>query len=83
MSFVLDEAVGNLPNLFVVADGMGGHKAGDYASHYTVETLIKSIAEDEEKNPIKIIRKAIEKQMKKYWKSPYLMKDWQEWERRL
>ena len=40
---------------------MGGHKAGDYASHYTAETLIESVTEDEEKNPIKIIRKAIEK----------------------
>ena len=56
-----DEPVGNLPNLSIVADGMGGHKAGDYASHYTAETLIESVTEDEEKNPIKIIRKAIEK----------------------
>ncbi|MDO4454512.1 MAG: Stp1/IreP family PP2C-type Ser/Thr phosphatase [Eubacteriales bacterium] len=56
-----DEPVGNLPNLYIVADGMGGHKAGDYASHYTAETLIESVTQDEEKNPIKIIRKAIEK----------------------
>lgn len=34
------EKVGLLPNLFMVSDGMGGHKAGDYASRYTVEHLV-------------------------------------------
>ena len=34
------EAVGSLPNLFLVADGMGGHKAGDFASRYMVENLV-------------------------------------------
>ena len=29
--FVSAEPVGKLPNLFIVADGMGGHKAGDVA----------------------------------------------------
>lgn len=37
------EPVGILPNLFVVADGMGGHKAGDYASRFVVEQLISYI----------------------------------------
>lgn len=37
--FATDEPLGSLPNLLVVADGMGGHKAGDFASKFTVETL--------------------------------------------
>mgnify|MGYP000736135282 FL=1 len=52
--------MGNLPNLFVVADGMGGHKAGDFASSYAVEVLLSTIREDENSNPVKIIRAAIE-----------------------
>ena len=33
-------SVGPLPNLFLVADGMGGHQAGDYASRYLAEHLV-------------------------------------------
>ena len=52
--------VGKLPNLFIVADGMGGHNAGDYASRYTVETMIKEISESKEKDPQKLLKHAIE-----------------------
>lgn len=58
--FVSESPVGNLPNLFVVADGMGGHNAGDYASSHAVQTLVDEIREDKDFNPIKIIRHAIE-----------------------
>lgn len=58
--FTSENPVGNLPNLFVVADGMGGHKAGDFASSYAVEILLSTIREDENSNPVKIIRAAIE-----------------------
>ena len=53
------EPVGKLPNLFIVADGMGGHKAGDLASRYTVETLTDSIKNSASDNPITIINDAI------------------------
>ena len=58
--FVSGEPVGNLPNLFVVADGMGGHNAGDYASSHGVQTLVREIRNDEDYNPVKVIRYAIE-----------------------
>ena len=32
--FASDKPVGKLPNLLIVADGMGGHKAGDFASRF-------------------------------------------------
>ena len=58
--FVSQEPVGNLPNLFAVADGMGGHNAGDYASAHAVQTLVSQIQADADFNPIKMIRHAIE-----------------------
>ncbi len=38
--FASDHAVGPLKDLFLVADGMGGEKAGDYASEYTVRKVV-------------------------------------------
>lgn len=58
--FTSERAIGNLPNLFIVADGMGGHKAGEYASKYTVETICNCIERSFEKNPALILQKAIE-----------------------
>ena len=39
--FASDGPVGLLPDLYLVADGMGGHKGGEYASSYTRDRLIE------------------------------------------
>ncbi len=51
--------IGILPNLFIVADGMGGHKAGDTASRFTVETLVKLLKENLTKDAVSTVEKAI------------------------
>ena len=55
------ERIGMLPNLFIVADGMGGHNAGEFASKYAVETIVDEIVSSFEKNPVTVMGKAIEK----------------------
>lgn len=57
--YVAETSIGNLPNVFIVADGMGGHNAGDYASKCTVETMTREIRGCFEKNPVRILGKAI------------------------
>lgn len=52
--------VGNLPNLFLLADGMGGHKAGDYASRYAIDTVKNEVNVSPQTNPVHIFAEAIE-----------------------
>lgn len=54
-----EHPLGNLNNLFIVCDGMGGHKAGDYASAYTVKAIEREVEVCDDKSPIKILREAI------------------------
>lgn len=57
--FCSDKPIGNLSNLFIVADGMGGHKAGDLASRFTVDSFVDTIKGLTSTNPITLIEEAI------------------------
>ena len=57
--YASDQPVGNLPNLLIVADGMGGHNAGELASRFTVESIVDYIGKAAEDRPIPLLSYAI------------------------
>ena len=57
--YACDQPVGNLPNLYLVADGMGGHKAGDLASSYAVQKMIEAVSRCTDTRPALILQKSI------------------------
>lgn len=57
--YASDQPVGHLSNMLIVADGMGGHNAGDLASRYTVESMVDYIEKSEERRPIPLLSEAI------------------------
>lgn len=59
--FTSETPVGSLPNLFLVADGMGGQAAGDYASRFTIDHIVDGIKLAAGKEPVAILKEAIDR----------------------
>ena len=51
--------------VFIVADGMGGHSAGDIASKLASETAFKIISTSDEEDKLKLLKEAVRKANKK------------------
>lgn len=58
--FYSEKPVGNLPNLFLVADGMGGHKAGDFASNFAAKNFVDNIIKSSQDNFITLMNDALQ-----------------------
>ncbi|MCD8130981.1 MAG: Stp1/IreP family PP2C-type Ser/Thr phosphatase [Lachnospiraceae bacterium] len=65
--FITTKPLGSLPNLLLLADGMGGHKAGDYASRTAIEIIKNEIPASEETDPVQILTRVIESANKKLY----------------
>ncbi len=57
--FESTKPVGAFPNLFILADGMGGHKAGDFASKYLVETMVGYVSKTTVNDPVRVMNNAL------------------------
>ncbi len=57
--FYTNRPIGNLKNLYVVADGMGGHKAGDKASSFAVNRFVELVKENTNEDPFFIMKEVI------------------------
>lgn len=57
--FTTEAPVGNLPNLFALADGMGGYNGGEYASMHAIETVKSYIESSSDTSARRLFEDAI------------------------
>lgn len=70
--FSTTSPIGALPNLFIVADGMGGENAGDYASQSAVDIVTDLIKNTKKGQPVTILEQAIKTANEKLYKESRL-----------
>ncbi|VDN45868.1 Serine/threonine phosphatase stp [Petrocella atlantisensis] len=57
--YVSDTPIGKLPNLYIIADGMGGHKAGDIASKKAIQHMVENVEENSDWDVVYSLEHAI------------------------
>ncbi len=57
--FFSNQPIGPLPNLYIVADGMGGHQAGDHASRMAIDITVDFVKASTLENPIAVLKRAM------------------------
>ena len=57
--FYCDERVGILPNLYIIADGMGGHRAGEVASSSAIQAFVENVKNTGLKDILSVLQESI------------------------
>ena len=71
--YVCDTAAGSLPNLYIVADGMGGHNAGELASAICVRVIEEELQAMSELSPEVALERAIKAANLSIWRQAQTM----------
>jgi protein phosphatase len=58
-AYTVDDEGGSASLLAVVADGIGGHRAGEVAAEVAVETISTAVAQSNASRPVEILREAV------------------------